>query len=286
MRTRWRTVAVVAMAVLAGCGGGHPQASSTPTTRAATTTTTPPTTNATPPTTSAPPATTTPTTAAPAPTLGTLAGTFVHGAGFGQVEPAAMSNGGDPTGAVGSITWSSWGGPQAVGTGRSDYVGPNQSVASGTMEAVRIVAFDLGTCNGRYMYAAVEWYFAQHGQTFDPNRFEDVCTGSYYPLQDGPYQDGGAGGTAHYVLRLTGAPASLTGSIGEVSAGGTASPPLFSFHGQAGMDGSLTLVSNGPYQPGHTFTGTWQTLGLTLTHCSSYLRSAATANPSCSFDWS
>lgn len=88
------------------------------------------------------------------------------------------------------------------------------------------VAFDLGTCNGRYMYAAVEWYFAQHGQTFDPNRFEDVCIGSYYPLQDGPYQ------------------------------------------------------------PGATFTGTWQTLGLTLTHCSSYLRSATTTNPSCSFDWS
>ena len=42
-----------------------------------------------------------------------------------------------------------------------------------------IVAFDLGTCDGKLMYRAVEWYFAQHGQTFDPSQYEDVCTGTY-----------------------------------------------------------------------------------------------------------
>jgi hypothetical protein len=114
------------------------------------------------------------------PTLGVLAGTFIHGSGFGQVEPKTVDNGGDPTGIVTSIRWSNWGRTQVVGTGLSDYVGPNQTVASGTIQPVRIVAFDLGTCNGRYMYEAVEWYFPQHGQTFDPNHFEDVCTGTYH----------------------------------------------------------------------------------------------------------
>jgi hypothetical protein len=114
------------------------------------------------------------------PTLGILAGTYVHGSGFGQVEPKKVDNGGDPTGIVSSITWNNWGGGQAVGTGLSDYVGPNQTVANGTIEPVRIVAFDLGTCHGRYMYEAVEWYFPQHGQTFDANQFDDVCTGAYH----------------------------------------------------------------------------------------------------------
>jgi len=63
--------------------------------------------------------------------------------------------------------------------GTSDYVGPNQTVAGGTQESVTIVAFDLGTCDGKLMYQAVEWYFPQHGQTFDPRQYENICTGTY-----------------------------------------------------------------------------------------------------------
>jgi hypothetical protein len=77
------------------------------------------------------------------------------------------------------ITWSSWGSSTAAGTGTSDWVGPNQSVATGTQETVTIVAFDLGTCGGKLMYRAVEWYFPQHGQKFDPSQYEDICHGSY-----------------------------------------------------------------------------------------------------------
>lgn len=114
------------------------------------------------------------------PTLGQPAGVFSQGSvGFGQVRPSEVFNGGDPTGMVSTITWNSWGGSQATGVGQSDYVGPNQSVAQGTQESVTIVAFDLGTCSGKYMYQAVEWYFPQHGQSFDPSVYEDICTGSY-----------------------------------------------------------------------------------------------------------
>jgi len=114
------------------------------------------------------------------PVLGRSAGLFGHNSqGFGEVRPATVFNGGDPTGLVMDITWSSWGGSTAIGTGTSDYVGPNQTVAGGTQEKVRIVAFDLGTCGGTLMYQAVEWYFPQHGQNFNPSQYEDICTGSY-----------------------------------------------------------------------------------------------------------
>jgi len=210
------------------------------------------------------------------PTLGLLTGTFAHGSGFGQVKPKTVYNGGDPTGLVTSITWHGWGESQAVGAGRGLYVAPGQSVAQGTIEPVRIIAFGLGTCNGRYMYAAVEWYFPQHKQAFDPSQFEDACIGAYYPPQTGQYTDGT--GADHYLLTLSGTPGSLRGSIARVS--GKASRTLFSFRGRAGINGSLALVSKGPFRTGHTFTGTWQTLGAILGNCHSYLQSA-----SCTFYW-
>ncbi len=119
--------------------------------------------------------------AAAAPTLGQLTGVFARGQGFGQVRPPKIFNGGDPTGLVAHVVWKSWGGAQAIATGISEYVGPNQSNASGTEEAATVVAFNLGTCDGKLMYRALEWYFPQHNQAFDPSRYEDICTGTYVP---------------------------------------------------------------------------------------------------------
>jgi hypothetical protein len=99
--------------------------------------------------------------------------------GYGLVRPATISNGGDPTGIVSNVTWQSWGGPQAIGIGTSDYVGANQSVAAGTEETATIVAFDVGDCQGKLMYQAVEWYYPQHGQSFSPSTYMDICTGTY-----------------------------------------------------------------------------------------------------------
>jgi len=115
------------------------------------------------------------------PTLGRPAGVFAHGQGFGQVRPPKIFNGGDPTGLVTHLVWRSWGGAQAVATGISDYVGPNQTVAGGRQEPATVVAFNLGTCDGTLMYRAVEWYFPQHKQAFDPSHYEDICTGTYVP---------------------------------------------------------------------------------------------------------
>jgi hypothetical protein len=115
------------------------------------------------------------------PVLGRPAGDFAHGAGFGQVKPARIFNGGDPTGLLTHVAWKSWGGPDAVGTGKSDYVGPGQSVAAGSQQRATVRAFRLGTCHGKLMYQAVEWYFPQHGQAFSPSHYENICAGTYVP---------------------------------------------------------------------------------------------------------
>lgn len=117
----------------------------------------------------------------PAPTLGQLAGVFAQGQGFGQAEPSKIFNGGDPTGLVKHITWQSWGARKAIGSGLAEYVGPNQSVATGTPKPATVVAFHLGMCDGKRMYQAVEWYFPGEHQSFSPSHYENICTGSYVP---------------------------------------------------------------------------------------------------------
>ena len=44
-----------------------------------------------------------------------------------------------------------------------------------------MVAFNLGTCDGKLMYQAVEWYFPGEGQSFNASQYENICTGSYVP---------------------------------------------------------------------------------------------------------
>jgi hypothetical protein len=102
--------------------------------------------------------------------------------GYGHVKPHTIFNGGDPTGLVEHIDWLSWGGTRAVGAGIAEYVGPHQSVAEGTQQIAKVVLFQLGRCHGRRAYDAIEWYFPQHGQRFNPHLYINACTGTYYPL--------------------------------------------------------------------------------------------------------
>jgi hypothetical protein len=171
-------IGLICLAAAAGCSSSvPPSASSTPSATVSATAVSQPTVSA--------GTATVPVSASPAaspagvPTLGQLAGDFAHGTGFGQVKPSKIFNGGDPTGLVTDVVWSSWGASQATATGTSDYVGPGQSDAQGTEEQATVVAFDLGTCGGTLMYQAVEWYFPQHSQAFNPNTYENICTGSY-----------------------------------------------------------------------------------------------------------
>ncbi|MGH3278311.1 MAG: hypothetical protein ACRDNW_04150 [Trebonia sp.] len=96
--------------------------------------------------------------------------------GYGSARPRTISNGGDPTGIVDSVSWSSWGGPKAVGTGTGYYDPPDQPVAKSVPEKATVVAFNLTTCDGKYMYRDIEWYFPASGGKFDPNTYLDACS--------------------------------------------------------------------------------------------------------------
>jgi len=174
-------IALVGLAALAGgcSSSAPPSASSSPSVTATPSATAVSQPTVSPGTVSVPASASVSASPAGVPTLGQLAGDFAQGQGFGQVKPAKIFNGGDPTGLVTHVVWSSWGGAQATASGTAEYVGPNQSVASGTEETATVVAFDLGTCDGKYMYQAIEWYFPQHNQAFNPSAYENICTGSY-----------------------------------------------------------------------------------------------------------
>jgi hypothetical protein len=113
----------------------------------------------------------------PLPALGRVWGPGQEG--YGKVRPATVFNGGDPTGLVEHITWSSWGGPTATGHGVAYYDPPNKPVAESTPQRATIVAFGLGTCAGHRAYLKVEWYFPEHGQKFNPKTYINDCTGKY-----------------------------------------------------------------------------------------------------------
>jgi hypothetical protein len=111
---------------------------------------------------------------APSPTLGVVWASNQQG--YGTERPATIFNGGDPTGEVRNIIWSSWGGSQAIGQGIGWYVGPSGPVSMGHDEPATVVAYDLGNCNGHPGYRGVDWYFPQHGETFEPRHYYDICT--------------------------------------------------------------------------------------------------------------
>jgi hypothetical protein len=113
----------------------------------------------------------------PQPTLGQVWGSGQDG--YGTVRPARVFNGGDPTGDIWGISWSSWGGPQAKGAGTAYWEPPDASVADSVSRPATIVAYNLGTCNGQLMYQAAKWYFPGEGESFNPNGHYNICTGDY-----------------------------------------------------------------------------------------------------------
>jgi hypothetical protein len=98
--------------------------------------------------------------------------------GYGHAEPRNVFNGGDPTGLLENIQWLTWGGPRAVGVGHGFYLATNQVTAEARGATAVIVAFKLGSCHGRRAYNAVQWYFPEYGEHFNPRAAGyRLCTG-------------------------------------------------------------------------------------------------------------
>ena len=105
--------------------------------------------------------------------------------GYGKAHPSVIFNGGDPTGMIRNIRWKDWGAQQATGTGQAEYVWPGTSVADNGFSPAAVVAYRLGTCHGRPTYNAIQWYFPQYGERFDPSEpTYNLCTGE---APDHPY---------------------------------------------------------------------------------------------------
>lgn len=100
--------------------------------------------------------------------------------GFGVVRPGEIFNGGDPTGLVVNITWRSWGGKTAIGTGTGYYVAPGQKVYQSKATRATVYAYDLTTCAGQPAYRKVTWWFPSKGGTLRntlPSGSYDLCGG-------------------------------------------------------------------------------------------------------------
>lgn len=84
--------------------------------------------------------------------------------GFGHVKPSEIFYGGDPTGLVCNIVWTSWGGSTARATGTGWYISGNESVAQGHFARANVVASRLGTWRGRRAYRTLTWSFPNRGR--------------------------------------------------------------------------------------------------------------------------
>jgi hypothetical protein len=88
--------------------------------------------------------------AASAPTvvLGSSAYAEHIGAGWGTPHPSKIFNGGDPSGLVTHIHWSSWGGATASGHGLNAIFKPNGGYY-GKLVTIDLHAYDKGRCTSR-----------------------------------------------------------------------------------------------------------------------------------------
>lgn len=84
--------------------------------------------------------------------------TTVMAAGLGAVKPKEFALSTHSTTYVTDITWTSWGGQTARGTGKAKHALKGTSMADAPIETATIVA-TLGTCNGKPAYTKVNWSF-------------------------------------------------------------------------------------------------------------------------------
>jgi hypothetical protein len=73
------------------------------------------------------------------------------GTGWGTSEPAEIFNGGDPSGLITEVHWSSWGDAQANGSGKNPIFKPQGGYYRRPV-SIELRASGLGRCAGRAAY--------------------------------------------------------------------------------------------------------------------------------------
>lgn len=94
--------------------------------------------------------------------------------GYGDAKPGMLDDGGDGSQVVTDVTWSSWGGSSAQGSGTGSYAAPDEPLADAKQEPVTLVASDPGQCDGHQAYRKLGYWFPNEGQT-SPAATRDVC---------------------------------------------------------------------------------------------------------------
>lgn len=97
-----------------------------------------------------------------------------NGRGYGTAKPVGVYAGGDPTSRITDITWTTWGGETAEGTGTGTWredgrVGREQYIPA------TVVVSDIGMCNGKRAYMKINWYFPSKGETIDSRSSMKTC---------------------------------------------------------------------------------------------------------------
>jgi hypothetical protein len=106
------------------------------------------------------------------PVLGDANGGVV---GFGKAHPAVLALGNDITGHMIKIRWKNWGATQATGTGTGYWVPAGKPLADARPTPAKIVAFDLGTCDGVRAYLKYAWWLPSCGGTFRAAHANHAC---------------------------------------------------------------------------------------------------------------
>lgn len=73
------------------------------------------------------------------------------GEGWGTAEPKELYLGGVPSGRLENLRWRSWGGPKAIGWGRTWIYRPRGGYYDRPVK-VQVRVFDLGKCDGHRAY--------------------------------------------------------------------------------------------------------------------------------------
>jgi hypothetical protein len=98
-------------------------------------------------------------------------------AGWGTAHPSSVGQGGNACGSwLTGIHWTGWGKARAVGIGKG-CVWNGKVPASRNMRTVsyHLVAFGLGTCNGRRAYTKAVEFAPSLGQRFNRRKAQDIC---------------------------------------------------------------------------------------------------------------